>query len=259
MPPREKIILDKITYPNKKALREHTKRLLSTRGECIIKPGDKDFNFFKDLYARNPKHTRHLDKVSSFKIGRDGTSSATNKVSCIDIDGTEHVFSWNDSVDGKGSNKKDRYNDAMRQAIQPQTMSFGSTKDHCEICGTNDKCDKYEVDHINDFKDLVNDFNTKNSVIIPDKFDTDEIGQNCFRKEDDILKMKWFEYHKRNAKLQYLCISCHNSKTYKKTDSAIKQCDIKPCSLREFFSQPVSQQKNNSQTSSLREFFSISK
>jgi len=156
MPPREKIILDKITYPNKKALREHTKRLLSTRGECIIKPGDKDFNFFKDLYARNPKHTRHLDKVSSFKIGRDGTSSATNKVSCIDIDGTEHVFSWNDSVDGKGSNKKDRYNDAMRQAIQPQIVSFGSAKDHCEICGTNNKC-RYEVDHINDFKDLVKD------------------------------------------------------------------------------------------------------
>ena len=266
MPPREKLILDKITYSSKKELLEYTKRLLSTRGECIIKPGDENFNFFKDLHARNPKHIHHLDKVSSFKIGRDSTSSATNKVSCIDIDGSEHVFSWNDCVYGKSSNKNDRYNDAMRQAIQPQTMSFSSTKDHCEICGTNDKCDKYEVDHINDFKDLVKDFNTKNSVIIPDKFDTNDRGNNCFRKEDGILKTKWLEYHKEHAKLQYLCISCHNSKTYKKSISTIVSRSIpidkdnsQSSSLRAFFSRSIPIQKDNSQSSSLRAFFSISK
>ena len=269
MPPREKPILDKITYPSKKALLEYTKRLLSTRGECIIKPGDKDFNFFKDLHARNPKHIHHLDKVSSFKIGRDSTSSATNKVSCIDIDGSEHVFSWNDCVDRKSSNKNDRYIAAMRQAIHPQTMSFSSKKDHCELCGTNDKCDKYEVDHINDFIDLVNDFNTKNSVIIPDKFDRDEIGiigQNCFRKEDGILKTKWLEYHKEHAKLQYLCKTCHDRKTYKKSVSTIVSRSIpidkgntQASSLRAFFSRPIPIQKDNSQSSSLRAFFSISK
>ena len=171
------------------------------------------FIFFKDLYTRNPKHINHLDKVNEFKISMDFTSGITNKVFCIDKDGSEHIFSWNDCVDGKGSDNYDRLIDSFRDAIQTQINEFNYKKKCCDLCGNNDKC---EVDHKNiDFIDLVKNF-IKINVNTPDKFDTNNIGQNCFRKEDNIFKNKWFDYHKENAILQYLCVKCHNFKTYKK-------------------------------------------
>lgn len=212
MPTREKPILAGVTYKSKTELLDFVKNLLEKRGECLIKSSDNDFIFFKDLYARNPKHKNHLDKVNGFKICKDSTSELTNKVFCIDMNGTEHLFGWRACVDGKGSDNSERLMDAFREAINQQITEFSRNKECCELCGGNSG--KFEVDHIIEFIDLVNKF--KMNMNMPDKFEKNHIGQNCFRPEDISFKDKWTDYHKKNATLQYLCKECHDKKTYKR-------------------------------------------
>lgn len=202
------IILDNIKFKTKKELKEYIKKLLKKRGLFNISVNDNDFIFFKDLLYRNSKYS-NID-VIGFKNTYDILSGFINKLYYIDNNNNEYLFSWNKCIIGKSSNNYDKLIKAYRSSIQPQITFFkNNTKHICNKCGNNNIC---QVDHVIEFIELVKKFNELNNYI-PIKFIKNKIGINCFIKDDIDYENKWINFHKNNAILQLLCISCHNYKT----------------------------------------------
>ena len=96
---------------------------------------------------------------------------------------------------------------AMRYAIRTQILEF---KNSCDIieCGFCKSKEDIHIDHIILFKSLYDDF-IKDRKDIPIIFDDNFYNACMFKKEDEIFKNEWIEYHKINASLRCLCKTCN--------------------------------------------------
>ena len=71
-----------------------------------------------------------------------------------------------------------------------------------------------EIDHVNLFKDLYNDF-VKDRKDIPSSFDNNFYNAAKFKKDDELFENEWIEYHRKNALLRCLCKKCNLSRVRK--------------------------------------------
>ena len=215
--PREPQIVGDLTFKTKKELHEYTKKFLEENGVCEIDNLDKDkekFSFLLSLYSRKPSHKDYIKNIQKFKITLDPVKhDKPNHLSCIDNNNNEFVFSWNACCNGRDTKESEKLKEACRTSIKEQTASCWHSNNKCYSCGKN-KITGFEVDHVNEFIKIVNDFMEINTIKIPDNFESDAItSQYMFKKEDDNFKQSFQNYHRENAILRLLCKECHREKT----------------------------------------------
>lgn len=214
MPIRQVQIVGDLTFNTKKELHKYTENLLEKKGICDIDNLDEDYLFFLALYSRKPSHSDYVQNIKKFKITLDPIKKTkANHLSCIDNNNKEFIFSWRACCDGRDTKLTDKLKEACRTSIKEQTSSCWVNNNKCHIC-EKDKTDGFEVDHLNEFSKIYNDFMQTNTIEIPVDFASDPItSQSIFKKEDYILKEAFQNYHRENAILWLLCKECHREKT----------------------------------------------
>lgn len=165
-----------------------------------------DFPFFKELYLRfcpdgnieaflleqNPKYrSPYFDYVNVCRGGR------------------WVCFSWVNCCNKRAKGFNERLTDAMRRAVDDEIFDFRKKGlEVCAVCGLAERC---EIDHVIEFSVLRDKYlriSGKPSI----EFQDNVIG--VVLPEGD-FKDDWIEFHRKNAKLQFLCKSCHSDKTAK--------------------------------------------
>jgi hypothetical protein len=214
MPIREPQVIGNLKFKTKKDVHTYTEKLIEKKGVCEIDKLDADFLYFLSLYSRKPSHSDYVKNIQKFKITLDPIKkNKANHLSCVDNNNKEFIFSWRSCCDGRDTKMTDKLKEACRTSIKEQTASCWYNKSKCDGCGKN-KTDGFEVDHLNEFSKIYNDFMEINVIQIPDDFESDTItSQYMFKKEDNNFKQSFQNYHRENAILQLLCKECHKEKT----------------------------------------------
>jgi hypothetical protein len=214
MPIREPQIVGNLKFKTKKDLHTYTEKLIEKKGICEIDNLDTDFLFFLSLYSRKPSHSDYVKNIQKFKITLDPIKkNKANHLSCIDNNNKEFIFSWRSCCDGRDTKMTDKLKEACRTSIKEQTASCWYNNSKCYSCGKN-KTHGFEVDHLNEFSKIYKEFMEINTIQIPDDFESDTItSQYMFKKEDNIFKQSFQNYHRENAILRLLCKECHREKT----------------------------------------------
>ncbi len=216
MPKRKQIIIGNKEFKTIKELKAFTKQLLKNRGVCEINRSDNDFNFFIDLYFRKPSNMINIenkDKIQKFKIGLNPIKKDEPNHMLIIINNKEYVFSWNKCCEAKNTEDDTKLKEACRSSIEEQTRDCWINNICCNNC-KKPKQNGFQVDHINEFSNIFNEFIDSTTLKIPINFDSDPYtSQYIFKKDDNNFKQSFQIYHKENALLQLLCIDCHKEKT----------------------------------------------
>lgn len=200
------IELGGIKFKSQVELKKYVVLIVSVVG--VINKDNEHFIFLLDLYNRKPTQQLNSQEINHFKV------APKNVMSVVSNDGVEHVFSWNKCIQAKDNTNENNTKSACRTAINPYIEAFYKEADKC--CANCKAIDcKFEVDHINDFAIIYNDFFKLHTI--PTEFKENEY----YRKEfvDKELEQAFINYHNEKATLQLLCKSCHNNKSFKKCAS----------------------------------------
>jgi hypothetical protein len=164
---------------------------------------------FLELFKRHPEYNEKCNNMIDIKIRRNPKYHQLelyiekNDGKCIDI-------SYNACITGKGINNLKK---AMRICIESQILEFKlNNNGNCELCNSNIKI---EVDHHSDltpFEKLYSDFMKINKLSIPNEFEDDISNAPCFKEKDKEFNNNWFNYHKDNVILRFLCKKCNGSR-----------------------------------------------
>jgi 5-methylcytosine-specific restriction endonuclease McrA len=155
----------------------------------------------------------HVDSVEKLAHGLVGFRIVSNAIrpqygecQIIRPDGSYEAFSYKKAFKTKpGSSGK--LLGALREAIKYQTIN--AKRKLCGYCGASDRL---EVDHINDFKFLVEEFLKLNDPSMVSFFENKKT--NIFELTASDFKNAWLEFHLKTAKFQTLCKPCHLRKTH---------------------------------------------
>jgi len=122
------------------------------------------------------------------------------------VDQTVDTFSWVACITRPSPEKLYKYslNSALRQAIQDQISEFRHTHEWTCPCGY--QGENFHVDHINQFKQLADEFLKKHEP--PKQFGKCLLTQNSIL-EDIPFRKAWQQYHRENAHLRILCKTCN--------------------------------------------------
>jgi hypothetical protein len=196
-------------------LKKYVGELIMTIQECSsLKNIHPDaFLFFKQLLQRHPyKETKGVSKIIDIEIKKYALTRKVIGYSDFQIvmklnDNTSDSISWVKSCNKQDNPVGQKLRWAMRLAIRPQILEFKTQnkKTSCELCNTTKEL---SVDHIIKFRTLCTDFVDMHQEY-PNLFDRNKFAQEVFRKCDAVYEQKWLDYHKTNATLRILCVTCN--------------------------------------------------
>ena len=190
----------------------YTRNIINNIGENTINNTHEHYLFFNDLLNNHHKKEYKIGcGIDAFIIVKNARNTGY-EIQIKRIDGTYESFSWRDCATHTHKNEHQLLEAAMRTAIDSQILEFrNNTPEKCATC---DKIITCHVDHISPtFNQIKNQFlNTIDHA--PSEFDKEpHTHQHTFRDCDADFENKWQLYHKKEANLQYLCITCHKNKT----------------------------------------------
>lgn len=173
------------------------------------------FQFYRDLVDRHPDASRKLaGGVIDFKIAPSVRNVRAKELQVVHNDGTCSSISRDTCIKQISDSNYTRLRASQRTAINTQISEFRSGRTCCEHCKQSALGVLGEVDHIKSFDELAREFCT-NRIDIPTNFGKNAgTNQHCFLEADSIFSEEWQAYHKKNAELRLLCISCHKSYTH---------------------------------------------
>lgn len=184
--------------------------------------GSMDFAKIYWLIKRHPEADIKLkDAVDYFEIRQGGFGEKTTRIfynNGKDIDVSLRTY----FVGAMSKHRK--FALALRAEIRDQILEFKEQHAHegCANCG---ELNNLEVDHEDDFADLVKIYRYGTHIgvplgpggtWVPNQYDDDpETHQPRFTKQDAAIGEGFQKFHREHAKLQLLCADCHKKKTAK--------------------------------------------
>jgi hypothetical protein len=173
-------------FKNQFDLKQFTKNILKRNVFQILSSGE-DFNFLMELFKRHPEYSEKVGGgVKHLKITPNLESF---HIDLFRLDNTITDISWNTAIRGRG---RTEYGDKMRElreSIDDQIKDFRKSQgilSHCPKC--NEQLLKApHVDHTPSFSSIVGMFHLSDETDFP-------------------------SFHKRIAKLQFLCAVCNFKK-----------------------------------------------
>ena len=204
-----------IEFKSKKSAEDYTRQLINTIGvnQCINKSHDS-FTFLIDLLDNHHKKNEKIGCGIDYFIIRKNDRGTGFEVQIKRVDGSIESFSWRDCATNTFKNNTQLLDVAMRHAVDSQIKEFrfNNPLEICNICKNTCKC---AVDHsCPTFNEIKMGFLKINTITIPIDFDKEcGTNQQRFKKTDYDFELSWYNYHKNYSILQYLCTSCHKTKT----------------------------------------------
>jgi hypothetical protein len=191
----------------KKELIEYYKNMIYKVGLC----SSVKINHFEiylelmDLFTNHPEYPDKIGNVIDVAIVKNKINSKYLELQIIKDDKTIDNISYRCCINKPTKDKN--LKSAMRYAIYPQILEFKNGCDiiECYLCKSKEDI---HIDHIILFKSLYDDF-IKDRKDIPSTFDDNFYNTAIFKKEDEVFKNEWIEYHKNNASLRCLCKTCN--------------------------------------------------
>jgi hypothetical protein len=196
-------------FHTQKAVRQYVKELFQTQPSEIY-PDCPEFEFWDNLFKRHPDYEQKLGggNINHFIFDK------PHHMSFHLDEGETETFSWNLCITQRVETKLSETIAAMRMLIQPQINDFKlSNESVCSECGTAGFC---EVDHINPFKEIREDFFKEFDVNVDELNMTSARFEVFYNVEDTYTHSfieDWKIYHDQKCRLQYLCKPCHKVKT----------------------------------------------
>ena len=206
--------IGKLQFKYKKDCENFTRNKITALGCCEIKKEDEDYIFFDDLLKNHPKYYEKVGVgIDYFYIQRNRINKKSYQTMIKRTDGTDVDFSWTYCCKFKERTVNDYLIRAMREAISKDTIVFKqNSKLICNICNNkNDEYYNYHVDHSEpSFKNLSTTFLNNTTLSIPKTFSDNPVTHiHCFEEYDMLFETEWYEYHKKNSRLQILCRKCN--------------------------------------------------
>lgn len=164
------------------------------------------------IMACQEKWEYKLDTIRSFKI----TRSRLNKAVILQVK-VNNCSRWLTVSWRKGSVKKRKecnpLQSAFRQAIYRQISTWKKSNKIGSKCVKCENTKKLQADHKDPlFIQLTSDFLKRPiNKNIPSVFDYHKCGRK-FCKKDRLFKVRWQNYHRKHATIQWLCMKCNLSK-----------------------------------------------
>jgi hypothetical protein len=191
--------------------------LLQKNVHQIINNNDDNFNDFLNIMKNQEQWEGKLNNILSFKV----TRSRLNKALMLQVKVKNMnkylTVSWR-----KGSTKKRKEENplqsAFRQSVRTQIKQWRKFNGYNPKCVHCEKLSKrLQVDHKEPtFIDLTKSFlELEINKNPPTSFDYHYKVGKKFKKEDNRFKIRWQNYHQKNATLQWLCQSCNLKKNKK--------------------------------------------
>ena len=210
------ITINTQSFRAKKDLKKHISAMFKTLPNEIY-PDHELFPFWEELFSRHPNHTRKLNgsTIKHFIFMKPFHM-------LIKLANEEVVtFSWNVCITQKLASKLSDTISTMRRIIQPEIKEFASSnKMQCAKCSKKCYC---EVDHIIHFKTIRENFFEEYEIDLERLKMTSNRTEVFF--EDEYTKSfidEWTLFHRKESKLQFLCVDCHMRKT--RLEAAGKLC-----------------------------------
>jgi len=210
-------------------------RNMANENNGIINPGTSSYTFLTELLKRHPKYEEKISKpFTGFKVidwyGFDEnggwgsprrrhiqTRFIREKRDKWDFNNTE-PFSWTSCISGKPKSHRHNLMSAFRRAIAKDIARFREVNpvSKCSACETPLTAIQADVDHVYEFRKIVDEFLAINPNH-PDSFDEDEEGGVVFRKDNDPYKKMFREFHESKASYRYLCQPCNWARNKRKS------------------------------------------
>lgn len=196
---------------------------LSNIGVCdsIKSIGTKPFIFFTDLCLRHPESDFKMKYFYDFSIRQNILNKKALELNIVNLDKTITPISWKTCITGKHHDKNYLLNSALRHSITNQIIDFKNNNftTKCSMC--NHYTNSIHIDHVLQFKDIVENFKMLNNIDISDiTFDTDLKTNQCiFKEKDSVFRNNFVKYHLEHATLRIVCARCNLTRNKKFCDS----------------------------------------
>jgi hypothetical protein len=200
-------------FKTQKALKEHVNKLLSTyQPEISLKTLDSsNYDFWEKFIRRHPKFTNK--NISDIKITLNFQRSKELNVL---VDGEWLSCSKLKCITKKETTDLQKLNEACREAIGGSVLNFKNSKncDKCELCGSTNLI---EIDHIYEFKNILQDFKNK----LGKDFETLKFKKGgkripTYEFEDEKYRLMFKELHDSHTNnLRPLCRLCNVKRNIK--------------------------------------------
>lgn len=205
------VVITGLSFYTKKALEDHTRKLLTQLGPChSVKERDSvAFNFLKELAQRHPRASEKLRDFQDFKIRQNPVNVKGLELHVVRSGMETEDISWHICISGKERGVQQDLNSAMRSAISDQITLFKQTSDcsTCTLCRTSIDRQTCHVDHVRTFKDLATEFLKGCPLEAPTSFVQE--GTFLFFKQGGEFEEAWKAYHQQHATLRILCPTCN--------------------------------------------------
>lgn len=172
--------------------------------------------YIEDLIKQHPEIDRKLSgrKIVDILVYPNPITKAENMPHVVLVldDKSFEDISWKNCIDKRIKSDTVLLTQAMRRSIASQAIRFKAINDkkECENCKTTNV--PLEIDHINEFSSIRDEF-LKSRSDIPCEFDSNVAGGAEFKPRDAIFVQDWVNYHFAAARLALLCKPCHKIKT----------------------------------------------
>lgn len=202
-------------FSTKEAIKiEAQKRIKRLRNMIINDTNHKDdFCFFRSLFERH-HHAEHKigPGIKCIHFRPNLKFPCSTSIYIERNDDTEIIISYKKCI-----SKPTAFSElsaAMRAATEPFTREFREVceYDTCTFC---DSKYRLEVDHIDPFHGIRDEYLNTTTNVHPTKFNRDHNDFKTFREEDREFKDQWITFHNSKANYQLLCASCNRKKSGK--------------------------------------------
>jgi hypothetical protein len=208
-----KFSVGKFEFKSKVELKKFVKKYFKDmRLPACIRESNLDFEFIYGLVKRHPDFSsKFIDGIAAVTVERHPIQKDSFQTHVINRLGLKQDFSWVKCVTGLKTTAKANLLSAMRLSITDDVMAFKANSDgRCANCGARDGL---QVDHINPFAGIANEF-LRDKQDLPTEFaDHPWINKAIFRPEDIEFELKWTDFHRKIAKFQMLCRPCNLKKS----------------------------------------------
>lgn len=220
---KNKYIINNKTYTTKAQILKYFKNIKDKYpvNTLLKETNEEDYNDVIGLFKYHSafdKKTKDMKDIiikqdyyknkAYFILKNDNTTEDISYIHAKDCVGKE-------TSEQKAMTIKKNLNSAFRFSVQPQIKDFRkkTNQNCCQFC---ESVSNLEVDHILEFKTIVEMFKSKNKLKLPTSFnDNKKTNQAIFKEEDKNLSDDFYNFHLEKATLRLLCKKCNLGRTKK--------------------------------------------
>jgi len=186
------------------------------------------YNKFINLFREHPRTSEKMSGMIDLKIEHDPRWNRKNlsgrgyQLSIVKSDGSTETIGLPKCIRGPPSTEA-QFKKAMRHSVDDDILNYKfsefsakGTWGNCPGCGKGFTETTTQIDHIDPFSLLLENFLKEHPDPKPQEFDKDPIKKTPkFKPENREYENKWVLYHRDHATLRFLCGVCNREKSNK--------------------------------------------